>query len=173
MLHLTIGIDTESDNQWSTASRLDPTYTNIYALPRLDELFQQCETPTDVPHYVSGRDRAAIGRDDAPARTSRPLRNWRASSRVGNASVRCRRGARVAVRAAHSARQIRAAGCEPYRGDREDRGIFTGIVSIGPDTDLTPRTQPCSKRQAISWTRASTRCCMTRIAAALISWTRH
>jgi len=49
MLHLTIGIDTESDNQWSTASRLDPTYTNIYALPRLDELFQKCEAP---PTYL-------------------------------------------------------------------------------------------------------------------------
>jgi hypothetical protein len=42
MLHLTIGIDTESDNQWSTESRLKPTYANIYALPRLDELFQAC-----------------------------------------------------------------------------------------------------------------------------------
>jgi peptidoglycan/xylan/chitin deacetylase (PgdA/CDA1 family) len=41
MLHLTIGIDTEGDNQWSTESRLKPTYANIYALPRLDELFQR------------------------------------------------------------------------------------------------------------------------------------
>jgi hypothetical protein len=42
MAYLTIGIDTESDNQWSTESRLKPTYENIYALPHLDELFQAC-----------------------------------------------------------------------------------------------------------------------------------
>ena len=41
MPYLTIGIDTESDNQWSTESRLTPTYENIYALPHLDELFQK------------------------------------------------------------------------------------------------------------------------------------
>lgn len=52
MLHLTIGIDTESDNQWSTESRLKPTYTNIYALPRLDELFQKYEArPTYLTTY--------------------------------------------------------------------------------------------------------------------------
>ena len=39
MVYLTIGIDTESDNQWSTESRLKPTYSNIYALPSLHELF--------------------------------------------------------------------------------------------------------------------------------------
>jgi hypothetical protein len=42
MPYLTIGIDTESDNQWSTEARLKPTYENIYALPHLDELFQAC-----------------------------------------------------------------------------------------------------------------------------------
>lgn len=41
MLYLTIGIDTEGDNQWSAESRLNPTYENIYALPRLDELFEK------------------------------------------------------------------------------------------------------------------------------------
>lgn len=52
MLHLTIGIDTESDNQWSTEARLHPTYANIYALPRLDELFQKCNTqPTYLITY--------------------------------------------------------------------------------------------------------------------------
>lgn len=52
MLHLTIGIDTESDNQWSMESRLKPTYTNIYALPRIDELFQTCEArPTYLITY--------------------------------------------------------------------------------------------------------------------------
>ena len=40
MPYLTIGIDTESDNQWSAESRLTPTYENIYALPHLDELFR-------------------------------------------------------------------------------------------------------------------------------------
>lgn len=42
MPYLTIGIDTESDNQWSAESRLEPTYANIDALPRLDGLFQKC-----------------------------------------------------------------------------------------------------------------------------------
>jgi hypothetical protein len=42
MPYLTIGIDTESDNQWSTESRLKPTYENIYALPHLEQLFQKC-----------------------------------------------------------------------------------------------------------------------------------
>lgn len=52
MLHLVIGIDTESDNQWSTESRLNPTYANIHALPRLDELFQKCSArPTYLITY--------------------------------------------------------------------------------------------------------------------------
>lgn len=52
MLYLTIGIDTEGDNQWSTESRLSPTYANIYALPRLDELFQRREArPTYLITY--------------------------------------------------------------------------------------------------------------------------
>jgi len=42
MLHLTVGIDTESDNQWSSEARLAPTYANIDALPRLHELFSRC-----------------------------------------------------------------------------------------------------------------------------------
>ena len=37
MPYLLVGIDTEGDNQWSAASRLAPTYENIYALPRLHE----------------------------------------------------------------------------------------------------------------------------------------
>jgi hypothetical protein len=41
MLYLTIGIDTESDNQWSEESRLNQTYENIYALPHLDQLFEK------------------------------------------------------------------------------------------------------------------------------------
>lgn len=52
MPYLTIGIDTESDNQWSTESRLKPTYENIYALPRLDDLFQKCRArPTYLITY--------------------------------------------------------------------------------------------------------------------------
>ncbi len=52
MLYLTIGIDTESDNQWSMESRLTPTYTNIYALPRLHELFRECSArPTYLITY--------------------------------------------------------------------------------------------------------------------------
>src|SRR5688572_19176636 len=52
MLHITIGIDTEGDNQWSMESRLKPTYTNIYALPRIDELFQTCDArPTYLITY--------------------------------------------------------------------------------------------------------------------------
>jgi hypothetical protein len=52
MLYLTIGIDTESDNQWSMESRLKPTYANIYALPRLHELFYKCSArPTYLITY--------------------------------------------------------------------------------------------------------------------------
>lgn len=39
MLHLLVGIDTESDNQWSTEARANPTFENIYALPRLHDRF--------------------------------------------------------------------------------------------------------------------------------------
>jgi hypothetical protein len=61
MLYLTIGIDTEGDNQWSTASRMTPTYENIYALPRLDELLERCEAhPTYLITYpVASEGRSA------------------------------------------------------------------------------------------------------------------
>ena len=49
MLHLIVGIDTESDNQWVKESRLKPTYENIYALPQLDELFRKSGT---APTYL-------------------------------------------------------------------------------------------------------------------------
>lgn len=39
MLHLLVGIDTEGDNQWALESRERQTFQNIYALPRLHELF--------------------------------------------------------------------------------------------------------------------------------------
>lgn len=41
MIALLVGIDTEGDNQWSAESRLRPTYANIYALPRLHDLFRR------------------------------------------------------------------------------------------------------------------------------------
>ena len=61
MLYLTIGIDTEGDNQWSPESRLNPTYENIYALPRLDNLFEKCGAhPTYLITYpVATEARAA------------------------------------------------------------------------------------------------------------------
>ena len=38
---LLVGIDTEGDNQWDAAARLDQRFENIYALPRLHALFAQ------------------------------------------------------------------------------------------------------------------------------------
>jgi peptidoglycan/xylan/chitin deacetylase (PgdA/CDA1 family) len=38
-MHLLVGIDTEGDNQWDAAARLDQRFENIYALPRLHALF--------------------------------------------------------------------------------------------------------------------------------------
>jgi hypothetical protein len=38
-MHLLVGIDTEGDNQWDAAARLNQRFENIYALPRLHTLF--------------------------------------------------------------------------------------------------------------------------------------
>jgi hypothetical protein len=38
-MYLLVGIDTEGDNQWDAAARANQTFENIYALPRLHELF--------------------------------------------------------------------------------------------------------------------------------------
>ena len=38
-MFLLIGIDTEGDNQWDAAARRDQRFENIYALPRLHDLF--------------------------------------------------------------------------------------------------------------------------------------
>lgn len=38
-LYLLVGIDTEGDNQWDAAARANQTFENIYALPRLHDLF--------------------------------------------------------------------------------------------------------------------------------------
>jgi len=52
MVYLAVGIDTESDNQWETESRLHPTYENIHALPRLHDLFRTCRArPTYLVTY--------------------------------------------------------------------------------------------------------------------------
>jgi peptidoglycan/xylan/chitin deacetylase (PgdA/CDA1 family) len=39
MMHLLVGIDTEGDNQWDAAARQDQRFENLYALPRLHDLF--------------------------------------------------------------------------------------------------------------------------------------
>ena len=41
MRALLVGIDTESDNQWSEEARARPTFENLYALPRLHALFRR------------------------------------------------------------------------------------------------------------------------------------
>jgi hypothetical protein len=41
MLHLLVGIDTESDNQWDLAARERPTFENLYALPALHAVFRR------------------------------------------------------------------------------------------------------------------------------------
>ena len=41
MLTLLAGIDTESDNQWDAAARANPTFENLYALPRLHDVFSR------------------------------------------------------------------------------------------------------------------------------------
>ncbi len=41
MIHLLVGIDTESDNQWDLAARERPTFENLYALPALHALFRR------------------------------------------------------------------------------------------------------------------------------------
>ena len=38
---LLVGIDTESDDQWSAAKRAQPTFENLYALPTLHALFRR------------------------------------------------------------------------------------------------------------------------------------
>ena len=38
-MHLLVGIDTEGDNQWDAAARINQRFENLYALPRLHALF--------------------------------------------------------------------------------------------------------------------------------------
>ncbi len=60
-LHLLVGIDTESDNQWDIAFRRQPAFENIYALPRLHRLFASHGVrPTYlVTHPVASDSRSA------------------------------------------------------------------------------------------------------------------
>jgi hypothetical protein len=56
-MHLLVGIDTEGDNQWDAAARLDQRFENIYALPRLHELFARHDVqPTYVITYPVATD---------------------------------------------------------------------------------------------------------------------
>ena len=57
MLHLLVGIDTESDNQWDLAARERPTFDNLYALPALHALFRRHGVrPTYVITYPVAKD---------------------------------------------------------------------------------------------------------------------
>jgi peptidoglycan/xylan/chitin deacetylase (PgdA/CDA1 family) len=56
-MFLLVGIDTEGDNQWDAAARANQTFANIYALPRLHDLFRrQGVRPTYVITYPVARD---------------------------------------------------------------------------------------------------------------------
>ena len=57
-LSLLVGIDTESDDQWSLAARERPTFENLYALPALHERFRRHGVrPTYVVTWPVARDR--------------------------------------------------------------------------------------------------------------------
>jgi peptidoglycan/xylan/chitin deacetylase (PgdA/CDA1 family) len=57
MLYLLVGIDTEGDNQWSAEARLNQTFENIYALPKLHALFQRHRArPTYLITWPVARD---------------------------------------------------------------------------------------------------------------------
>ena len=60
-MHLLVGIDTEGDNQWDAAARLNQRFENLYALPRLHALFARHGVrPTYViTHPVATDERSA------------------------------------------------------------------------------------------------------------------
>lgn len=60
-MHLLVGIDTEGDNQWDAAARLNQRFENIYALPRLHALLARHGVrPTYViTHPVATDERSA------------------------------------------------------------------------------------------------------------------
>ena len=56
-MHLLVGIDTEGDNQWDAAARLEQRFENLYALPRLHALFARHGVrPTYVITYPVAKD---------------------------------------------------------------------------------------------------------------------
>jgi peptidoglycan/xylan/chitin deacetylase (PgdA/CDA1 family) len=56
-MNLLVGIDTEGDNQWDAAARVNQQFKNIYALPRLHALFARHGVrPTYVVTYPVARD---------------------------------------------------------------------------------------------------------------------
>jgi Polysaccharide deacetylase len=56
-MFLLVGIDTEGDNQWDAAARIDQRFENIYALPRLHALFSRHSVrPTYVITHPVARD---------------------------------------------------------------------------------------------------------------------
>lgn len=56
-MRLLVGIDTEGDNQWDAAARLNQRFENIYALPRLHALFARHGVrPTYVITYPVAAD---------------------------------------------------------------------------------------------------------------------
>lgn len=57
MLNVLVGIDTEGDNQWDAAARLNQRFENIYALPRLHALFaKHAVRPTYVITHPVAKD---------------------------------------------------------------------------------------------------------------------
>lgn len=61
-MHLLVGIDTEGDNQWDAAARLNQRFENIYALPRLHALFARHGVrPTYVITYPVAKDPRSAG----------------------------------------------------------------------------------------------------------------
>jgi hypothetical protein len=61
MLSLLIGIDTESDNQWDVRARANPTFENIYQLPRLhDLLVRRGVRPTYLVTYPVATDTRSV-----------------------------------------------------------------------------------------------------------------
>ena len=56
-MHLLVGIDTEGDNQWDPAARIDQRFENLYALPALHALFARHGVrPTYVITYPVATD---------------------------------------------------------------------------------------------------------------------
>jgi hypothetical protein len=61
-MHLLVGIDTEGDNQWDAAARANQRFENIYALPRLHDLFARHGVrPTYVITYPVATDPRSAG----------------------------------------------------------------------------------------------------------------